>query len=206
MSERRVLILLACSLSLCACDTGERMIRQPSSKPYHASDFFDDGKMARTPPPGSIPREHAAIEPEYWAGRPSWDRDIANPRHQNYVERIPIDHVTSTFVARGRDQYDVFCTPCHGPAGAGDGEVTRWGFPSPPTYHQPRLRNAPDGYIYRVISEGYGLMYGYEHRIRPWDRWAIVAYVRALQLSRHATLSQAPEKERRELEEWRDHE
>ncbi|MFC7610642.1 c-type cytochrome [Teichococcus aestuarii] len=84
----------------------------------------------------------------------------------------------------GEAQYAIFCTPCHGAAGAGDGMIVRHGFPAPPSYHTARLRAAPARHFYDVIGDGYGIMYGYGDRLAPPDRWAVVAYIRALQLSR----------------------
>jgi mono/diheme cytochrome c family protein len=94
--------------------------------------------------------------------------------------------ITLPFVARGRNRYDVYCAPCHSRTGDGDGMIVRRGFPAPPSYHTERLRNAPDSHFFQVISNGYGVMYPYADRITPEDRWAIVAYIRALQLSQHA--------------------
>ena len=89
---------------------------------------------------------------------------------------------------------------CHGRSGNGDGMIARRGFPAPPSYHTDRLRNAPDSHFYQVISDGYGVMYPYADRISPHDRWAIVAYIRALQLSENAVVSDLPEDDRKKLE------
>ncbi len=93
---------------------------------------------------------------------------------------------------RGRERFDVYCSPCHSVVGDGDGMVVRRGFPAPPSYHIERLRAAPDHHFYDVITHGYGVMYPYGDRVAPDDRWAIVAYIRALQLSQHAAASDAP--------------
>jgi mono/diheme cytochrome c family protein len=90
---------------------------------------------------------------------------------------------------RGRERYDIFCSPCHSVQGDGDGIVVRRGFPHPPGYAEPVLLSAPDGHFYDVITNGYGVMFGYGDRIPPADRWAIVAYVRALQLAQHAAVA-----------------
>jgi hypothetical protein len=94
---------------------------------------------------------------------------------------------------RGRERYDIFCTPCHGLSGSGDGMIVRRGFPAPPSYHTARLRAAPAQHFFDVISNGYGVMYSYAPRIEPRDRWAIVAYVRALQQSQNARLADIPD-------------
>ena len=94
--------------------------------------------------------------------------------------------LTPELLARGRERYDIHCAICHGRTGAGNGEIVRRGFPAPPTYHNDRLRNAPIGHFYNVITNGYGVMYPYASRVEPADRWAIAAYIRALQLSHNA--------------------
>jgi mono/diheme cytochrome c family protein len=96
-------------------------------------------------------------------------------------------------LARGRQRYEIYCLPCHSPVGDGDGPVVRRGFPHPPSYHAPRLRDAPDRHFFDVITNGYGIMHPYADRVAPPDRWAIVAYIRALQLSQHAQASQLPD-------------
>jgi mono/diheme cytochrome c family protein len=93
---------------------------------------------------------------------------------------------------RGQERYDIYCLPCHSAVGDGDGPVVRRGFPAPPSYHQPRLIAAPDRHFYDVISHGYGVMFSYADRVAPADRWAIVAYIRALQLSQHAPVASLP--------------
>ena len=100
---------------------------------------------------------------------------------------------------RGREQFDIFCSPCHGRVGNGDGMIVQRGMPQPPDFHDERLRGVPDQHIFDVITTGYGVMYSYAARVRPRDRWAIVAYIRALQLSQHATLDDVPPPERARL-------
>lgn len=106
------------------------------------------------------------------------------------AERPPMG---ATLLARGEERYRIYCTPCHGLSGLGDGRVVQRGFPTPPAFTEPRLRAAPDAYLLKVIGEGHGLMYGYAARVAPADRWAIVAHLRVLQLSQHAELSQLPD-------------
>ena len=102
-------------------------------------------------------------------------------------------------LARGRERYDIYCSPCHSIAGDGDGMVARRGFPHPPSYHSDKLRNAPDAHFYNVITNGYGVMYSYADRVEPRDRWAIIAYIRALQLSQNARIDDVPPEHRAEL-------
>jgi mono/diheme cytochrome c family protein len=100
-----------------------------------------------------------------------------------YANPLPI---TLPVLARGRERFDIYCAPCHGRAGYGDGMIARRGFPAPSSFHISALRTAPDSHFYQVMSDGYGVMYPYADRITSADRWAIVAYIRALQLSQHA--------------------
>jgi hypothetical protein len=108
--------------------------------------------------------------------------------------------VTHDVLSVGHLSYDSFCSPCHGLTGNGDGMIVQRGFPAPPTFHQQRLRDVPPGYIYSVITNGFGRMYSYASRVKPDERWAIVAYIRALQLSQDATLDDVPPEERPKLE------
>jgi mono/diheme cytochrome c family protein len=111
--------------------------------------------------------------------------------------------ITAALLARGQERFDIFCAPCHSIAGDGDGFVARRGFPHPPSYHGDRLRNASDAHLYAVMTDGYGAMYPYARRLTPADRMAVVAYIRALQLSQHAPLSAVPAAERATLEAQR---
>jgi mono/diheme cytochrome c family protein len=102
-------------------------------------------------------------------------------------------------MARGRERFDIFCAPCHGRTGAGDGMVVRRGYRRPPSYHDDRLRSAPVGHFFDVMTNGFGAMPDYASQIKAEDRWAIVAYIRALQLSEHATVADVPAREREAL-------
>ena len=117
---------------------------------------------------------------------------------KNQVDTIPVS-VTRELLERGRDRFQICCTPCHGRMGKGDGMVVERGFRAPPSYHIDRLREAPPGHFFDVITNGFGAMASYASRIPTRDRWAIIAYIRALQLSQHATLDDAPDAQRREL-------
>jgi mono/diheme cytochrome c family protein len=100
--------------------------------------------------------------------------------------------VTPALLERGRERYDIYCAPCHSPIGDGQGMIVRRGFPPPPSYHIDRLRNAPPQHFYDVITQGFGAMYSYAGRVSPADRWAITAYIRALQLSQNASAEHKP--------------
>src|SRR5207248_8548296 len=103
------------------------------------------------------------------------------------AQRIPYP-MTMRLMQHGRERFDIYCAPCHSVVGDGDGMVARRGFPHPPSYHIDRLRNAPDRHFYDVMTQGYGVMSSYANRVPPEDRWAIVAYIRALQLSQYARI------------------
>jgi len=107
--------------------------------------------------------------------------------------------VTRAILERGRERFTIYCQPCHSPVGDGDGLIVRRGFPAPPSFHIERLRKAPDRHFFEVITGGYGVMYPYADRVSPEDRWAIVAYIRALQLSQGAKAAELPDEVRREL-------
>ncbi|HWT72234.1 MAG TPA: cytochrome c [Oxalicibacterium sp.] len=181
----------ACALALLAlagCEKAKQdMYDQPRYKPFAKSELFPDESSARTPPPGTMPRASGGVA-DASAGRlgaSGMQQDVAAERAQ----RMPYP-ITQQLLQRGQQRYEIYCMPCHSPAGDGDGLVVRRGFPAPPSYHIERLRQAPDRHIYDVITNGYGIMYPYADRVAPPDRWAIVAYIRALQLSQHAPVAQ----------------
>jgi mono/diheme cytochrome c family protein len=146
-----------------------------SFKPQEENAFFADGRAMRTPVEGTVARGQTNLDTEYYEGKTATG---------NLVPTIPVE-VTREMLERGKDRYEVFCTPCHGGTGAGDGLVISRGYVPPQTYHQDRLRNVEDGYIYDVIANGIRNMPAYRRQIPVDDRWAIVAYVRALQLSQN---------------------
>ncbi len=139
----------------------------------------------------------AALWPDDTAARPLPEHAVA----QDDLAREEADKnpppASDALLARGRERFDVFCSPCHGLDGNGDGIIVQRGFPAPPSYHAPRLLAAPAAHFYDVITHGYGAMYSYAARVEPRDRWTIVAYIRALQLHEHATVAQAPELEQK---------
>lgn len=170
---------------------------QPRYKAYKESGFFADGKAMQDPPKGTIARGQLHENKELYTGK----KIGADPNAKvesttdasgntlvtsfpNDIEVLPVP-LTKELMDRGEQRYRVFCMVCHGPVGAGDGMVVRRGFPKPPTYHDDRLRNAPVGHFYDVISNGWGRMNGYASQIPVADRWAIVAYIRALQASQN---------------------
>ena len=165
----RVLFALAVLPLLTACGD-HSMTQQNRYGTYKPAALFSDGTEAQPLPAGVVAQG---------------DLDRANQASHP----PPVD---AQFVARGQERYGIFCSPCHGMSGSGDGMVVRRGFPAPPSYHSAKLRAAPAQHFFDVITRGYGVMYSYASRIEPRDRWAIVAYIRALQESQNAKLADVP--------------
>jgi cytochrome c len=165
------------------------MFQQPKSNPLSASDFFLDGAGSRPLVPGTVARGHLEENQPFYTGK----------RGTNLVETFPLP-ITRAVLDRGRERYDIYCSVCHGRTGDGNGMIPQRGFPAPPSYHIDRLRQAPVGHFFDVITQGYGVMYSYASRVAPEDRWAITAYVRALQLSHDARLKDVPDDVRAKLE------
>ena len=151
-------------------------------KPLTESKFFSDGQSSRQPPAHSIAYNDLRIDTLLFAGR--------NP-DGSLATQMPWP-INASVLARGRVQFMAICANCHGADGYGQGIVVRRGFPSPPSYHDERLRDAPVGHLYNVITNGYGAMYPYKSIVDVNDRWAIVAYIRALQRSQHASAADVP--------------
>jgi cytochrome c553 len=166
------------------------MFNQPFSKPLERSDFFRDNQMASRPlVPFTVARGQLNEDEAFYTGKLG----------TNLVEEFPLP-ITRQTLARGRERFNIYCAPCHARTGEGNGMIVQRGFPVPPSYHIDRLRQAPVGYFVDVITHGYGIMYSYADRVQPSDRWAIASYIRALQLSRNATLAEVPAEERTKLE------
>lgn len=179
------LAALALTLVLTGCGN---MKRQNYLRPEEPSLHLPRGTSAQLPPAHTVPHR----------GEP---RDVAfatGERDGKLVTTIPIP-VTRELLERGRDRFDIYCAVCHGPDGYGRGIVVRRGFPAPPSYHDPRLRNVPVGHFFQVMTRGFGAMYPYADRLTPNDRWAVAAYIRALQLSQHADVRDLAEADRRSL-------
>ena len=147
-------------------------------KPFEPSPLSPNESSARTPPIGTVARGELHRKDPMYAGR----------QGKALLTKSPIP-VTPEMLQRGQERYNTFCSPCHGLAGDGDGMIVRRGFPHPPSYHEARLRAAPARHLFDVITNGYGIMYPYDQRVALADRWAIVAYIRALQLSRQVAAS-----------------
>ena len=180
-------VTVTCALLL-ATACRRDMQDQPKYKPLAASGFFADGRDSRPVPANTVARD---------------ELDDTNPAHTGdrngaFLETIP-EPVNTVLLQRGRDRFDIYCSPCHGRIGDGNGMIHQRGFWVPSNLHTARLRAVPPGYIFQVISNGYGAMPDYRDQIAPHDRWAIVAYLRALQLSRNATVADVPPEARQRL-------
>jgi Cytochrome C oxidase, cbb3-type, subunit III len=158
---------------------------QPRYNPYGASSFFDDGRSARQPVPGTVARGQLRIDEQLYTGKVDG----------KLVDTFPFP-ITANDILRGQQRYNIYCSPCHDYTGSGRGMIVQRGFPLPPSFHIDRLRQAPVGHFYDVMTNGFGAMYSYAARVTPEDRWRIAAYIRALQLSEHATMADVPENER----------
>ena len=165
------------------------MANQPKAKPLSPSNFFSNGTSARQPPAHAVARGEARDNAALYSG-------LTNG---TYITQLPVE-LTPELLRRGRERYDAMCAECHDRTGSGNGMVVRRGFPQPPSFQVDRLRNAPIGHFYDVITNGYGVMYSYSTRVEPEDRWAIAAYIRALQLSHHAEPSDVDPADRAKLE------
>lgn len=150
-------------LAMTACDQPQ-MQDQRKYEPYESAPGWPDDQSARQPPAGTVAREDT---------------------FDSVPETLPMP-LSRELLARGRERFNIYCSMCHGLGGHGNGIVVQRGFPAPPSYHNKRLRQVPLRYFYNVITDGFGVMYSYADRVSPEDRWAIAAYIRALQLSQHA--------------------
>jgi hypothetical protein len=174
------------ALLLAACQ--QQMADQPRYQPLQKSTFFGDERSARPLPPGTVARGELRLDDALSTGKSSGV----------LVDTLPIP-LTLALLDRGQERFDIFCSPCHGRVGNGEGMIVRRGFRPPPSYHIDRLRQAPIGHFFDVMSNGFGAMPSYAAQVPLYDRWAIAAYIRALQLSQHATLADLPPAERQRL-------
>ncbi len=180
--NRTTAAMAAAAVLLVAAGCRQDMHDAPYLEAYEKSTFFDDGRASRPPVAGAVAygdlRDDAHLYTGYVGGQLAAEFPFA---------------VTRETVERGRTRFEIFCQPCHGSLGDGYGTIVQRGFQQPPSYHIERLRGAPAGHFYNVIANGYGRMYSFNDRIQVNDRWAIVAYIRALQLSQAAPLNELPE-------------
>ena len=169
----------AALLALLGCR--QDMHDQPRYEPLEKSSFFADGRSSRLQVPGTVARGQLQTDRHFYRGR----------QGEQLATQFPFP-LTTTVLDRGRERFVIFCSPCHGRLGDGEGMVAQRGFRHPPSYHTERLRSEPVGHFFDVITNGLGAMSDFSDRVSPRDRWAIVAYIRALQLSQHAALGKLP--------------
>jgi len=165
------------------------MHTQPKYKPLAPTDFFGDGRSARPVVEGTVARGQLHLDEHLYTGKVNGQLATTFP--------FPI---TRQDLERGRQRFNIYCAPCHDATGTGRGMIVMRGFPQPTSFHIDRIRDAPVGHYFDIITNGLGNMYGYGSRVAPEDRWRIIAYVRALQLSQAATLADVPAAERGKLE------
>ena len=172
-------LLLMISVGAAACR--QDMHDAPRYETYEASTFFPDGKSARTPPAGTVARGFLREDEALYTGKVNGQT----------VDAIPFQ-ISHDDLRRGQERFTIYCTPCHGQLGDGNGMVVQRGLRQAASYHQDRLRQERIGYFYDVITNGFGAMQGYAEQVPVRDRWLIAAYVRALQLSQNASINDVP--------------
>ncbi|MFN0152630.1 MAG: c-type cytochrome [bacterium] len=164
------------------------MRNQPRHRPLDASSFFADGRSSRPLVEGTVPRGFLRADTHLYEGKTGAE----------FAKTFPFP-VTREVIERGRERFNIYCTPCHDHVGAGNGMIVQRGFRKPSSFHIPRLQEAPAGYYFDVMTNGFGAMQSYASMVPVRDRWAIVAYIRALQLSQNATLADVPPSEAAQL-------
>jgi mono/diheme cytochrome c family protein len=211
------LVTLLLGLSA-AAGCQQKMAEQPSYRAQAPSDFFADGRSDRPAVPGTVARGYLRTDPAWFAGRKAGGEfvpgigspavvqppasspeaaKLARAQYDQYVDTFPFP-MTEKTLEHGGQRFMIYCVVCHDPLGTGRGKIVQRGYTQPPSYHIDRLRKVPAGYLFSVISEGYGSMPAYGPQIPVRDRWAIVGYVRALQASQHFSLSDLTAEMRRD--------
>lgn len=165
------------------------MDHMPKYKAQSKSEFFPNGATMREPVSGTVSQEQLRADDVYFTGRDASGKLVA---------KMPMN-VTMQLLQRGQERYNIYCAPCHGQTGKGNGIVAQRGFLPPPTFHSDLMRNYPDGHLFDVITNGIRNMPAYRYQVPVEDRWAIVSYLRALQRSQNATLTDIPEDKRKDL-------
>jgi mono/diheme cytochrome c family protein len=179
------LVLIALAVTACRQD----MHDQPKYSAFEQAPFFPDGSSARPPVPGTVARGDLRDDPVLYTGK---ENEVSAS-----VFPFPIDE---RVMAHGQERFNIYCAPCHGLTGEGDGMIVQRGFSRPPSLLEPRLREMPPGHYFEVMTNGFGAMPDHAAQIKPADRWAIAAYIRALQLAGSATLDDVPPAERGRLQ------
>jgi len=180
--------LVVAALLLAAAGCRQDMHNSPKAIPLRESVFFRDGSSARPIVEGTVARGTLQDDVTFFTGK-----DGAAE-----VDALPFP-LTAEVLDRGEQRFDIYCSPCHGVTGSADGMIVKRGYRTPPSFHIDRLRTAPLGHFYDVMTNGFGAMPDYKAQIVPRDRWAIAAYVRALQLSQHAVAAELSSEDRDKL-------
>ena len=173
------------------CELRQRMFDQPKYEPLERSTFFADGLSSRQPVPGTVARGQLRLDTHLHLGT------VGGELAQTLPTNIELDY---GLLKRGQERYDIFCAPCHDRTGRGNGMIVQRGLKQPLSMHEDRLREAPIGHFFDVMTNGFGAMYSYSSRIPVEDRWAIAAYIRALQFSQNAEFDQLPAEDQRQLQ------
>jgi len=177
-------------LNTTACELRREMYDQPRFEPLEASNFFADGLSSRQPVPGTVARGQLRLDSHLYEGKVNGE----------LATTVPYE-VSQAFLERGQNRYNIFCTPCHDRTGRGNGMIVQRGLKAPPSMHEQRLRDVPVGHFFDVMTNGLGVMYSYASRIPVKDRWAIAAYIRALQFSQSAEVDRLSAQDRSQLPE-----
>ncbi|MFA5550610.1 MAG: cytochrome c [Trueperaceae bacterium] len=168
------------TLALTSC--GRNMFDQPRADAFESSQFFADGSAMRPIPANTVSRERGALEPTFLTG--------LGPT--GFLTELPVE-LNTDLLLRGQERFDIYCAPCHNYNGDGMGMIITRGFPQPVSFtSEQRLLDSPVGYFFNAMTNGFGRMYSYASRIKPEDRWAVAAYIKALQLSQNASITDVP--------------
>jgi hypothetical protein len=180
--------ILFAAIAFVAVGCRQEMRTDSRLKPYQESPFFADRGSSRPLPDGVVPRGEARLDDFFFRG------EINGHLVRGFPSPITLDQLK-----KGQERYNIYCSVCHGITGTGDGIIVQRGFPKPPSLDEQRLRDAPEGHFFNVITNGYGAMFSYASRTEPSERWAIIAYLRVLQFARNAAVQDVPAKEQPHL-------
>jgi hypothetical protein len=186
MFKMLMLLMTVAILAIAGCR--QQMADQPYKRPLEPSNFFDDGMASRPVEPGTVAR----------TGREQNDQQFNGKVDGKLVDTFPFE-VTMEVLARGQERYEIFCSPCHDRLGTGQGMIVRRGFTPARSFHETRLREAPPGHFFEIMTQGFGPMPSYANQLSEHDRWAVIAYIRALQFSRNVRLDQLPPEDRAKM-------
>lgn len=184
----KILVMLMTVAGFAIAGCRQQMADQPHQRPLQPSSFFDDGMASRPAEPGTVAR----------TGREQNDHLLSGKIDGKLADTFPFQ-VTMEVLARGQERYEIFCSPCHDRLGTGQGMIVRRGFTPARSFHDARLREAPAGHFFEVMTQGFGTMPSYANQMSEHDRWSVIAYIRALQFSRNARLDELPPEDREKM-------